>query len=200
MDFSADEVELFRELFSTTANTELEQHKLVKMQTQVPSCLASILHQSNLSVLAEGPGYKLWIPLRIEINEFGEIIQNFGAPEVIDINGHERSWRVKTPEDVTLTDSTNNQLGDILSLSSTGITLNRLDTSNIEESLNGKVLNLNLPDQKPVKLQLEAVRVDRHTFAARFKCVNHGQDAIRQFLFALHRSRNLNLYRNITPI
>lgn len=199
MNFSTDEVDLFRELFSTT-KTEREHSRVLEVQTQVPSCLASILQQSTLSLLAEGPGYKLWIPLKIEINEFGEIIQNLGAPEVIDINGHERSWRVKTPEDVTLTDGTNIPLGDILSLSSTGITLNMQDTSGIEESLNGKVLNLNLPDQKSVKLQLEAVRADRHIFAARFKCVNHGQDAIRQFLFSLHRSRNLNLYRNITLI
>ncbi len=195
MNFSTDEVDLFRELFSTAANVELEQRQLVKVQTNIPSCLASILHQSSLSLLAEGPGYKLWIPLKIEINEFGEIIQNLGAPEVIDINGHERSWRVKPPVDVTLTDGTDIPLGNILSLSSTGITLDMQDTLNIDESLDGKVLNLNLPDQKSVELQLQAVRADRHIFAARFECLNHGQDVIRQFLFSQHRSRHLDLYR-----
>ncbi|MFT5235086.1 MAG: hypothetical protein ACI8SK_000071 [Shewanella sp.] len=199
MNFSADEVDLFRELFSTATNEERDDSRLLKVQTQIPSCLASILQQSKLSLLAEGEGYKLWIPLRIEMNEFGEMIPNLGAPEVIDINGHERSWRVKPPGNVTLTDGTDNQLGDILSLSSTGLTLNMQDTSAVQQSLDGKVLHLNLPDKQPVELQLEAVRADRHIFAARFECLDHGKDVIRQFLFSQHRSRNLQLYRDLIP-
>ncbi|MEC4727002.1 PilZ domain-containing protein [Shewanella sp. D64] len=171
MNFSVDEVDLFRELFST-AKTERKHACVLKVQTLIPSCLAPILRQSSLSLLAEGQGYKLWIPLKIEIDECGEMIPNLGAPEVIDINGNERSWRVKLPENVTLTDGTNHSLGDILSLSSTRITLYMKDTSTFQQNFHGKVLHLNLPDKKPVELQLEPVRADRHFFAARFQCLH----------------------------
>ena len=194
MDFSADEIALFRELFSTTSTEVVgDRNKVLDIQTQIPSSLASILHQSSLSLLAEGQGYKLWIPLKIEKDEFGGLRPNLGTPEVIDINGHERSWRVKRPEDVTLTDETDNQLGDILSLSSTGLTLRIQDPKALEQGIDGKVLYLNLPDQKHVELQLEPVRADRHVFAARFECLNHDQDVIKEFLFSLHRSRNEQL-------
>ncbi|MPY22569.1 hypothetical protein FM037_07665 [Shewanella psychropiezotolerans] len=50
-----------------------------------------------------------------------------GTPEIIDINGSDRSWRVQTPLNVTLTDHSDRPVGDILSLSSTGLTLRMQD-------------------------------------------------------------------------
>ena len=176
------------------AETDTVSSRTLTVQTQVPSGLGSILQHSHLSLLAEGPGYKLWIPLHLEIDEFGEFTPNLGTPEIIDINGSDRSWRVQTPLNVTLTDHSDRPLGDILSLSSTGLTLRMQDNLDGEQKFVGRVLNLHLPENKLVELQLELVRADRHILSAKFECLNHGQEIIRQFLFTLHKSRNSKLY------
>ncbi|BAJ03129.1 hypothetical protein SVI_3158 [Shewanella violacea DSS12] len=116
---------------------------------------------------------------------------------MIDANGRDRSWRVNMPLDVTLWDHADKLQVNILSLSSTGLMVSMQDVSYPTESLFGKVLNLHLPNEILVELELEPVRVDSHIFGARFKCLGQGQDSIRKFLFNLHRSRNANLYRDI---
>ena len=198
MDFSTDEVNFFKQLFSERPPevNSVKRHTIT-VQTQIPSGLATILSQSNLTLLAQGEGYKLWIPLHLELDEFGGYKPNLGTPEVIDINGCDRSWRVNPPIDVTLWDQTDKLLVNILSLSSTGLMVSMQDVSYPRESLFGKVLNLHLPNEIRVELELEPVRVDSHIFAAKFKCLGHGQESIRKFLFNLHRSRNADLYRDI---
>ncbi|AQS39194.1 hypothetical protein Sps_04079 [Shewanella psychrophila] len=105
MDFSTDEVDFFKKLFSERpSEPEPVKRHTITVKTQIPAGLAAILNQSSLTLLAEGVGYKLWIPLHLELDEFGEFKPNLGTPEVIDINGCDRSWRVKTPLDVSLWD------------------------------------------------------------------------------------------------
>ncbi|WP_112354195.1 PilZ domain-containing protein [Shewanella benthica] len=195
MDFSTDEVNFFKQLFSERPS-EVNLHTIT-VRTQIPSDLAAILSQSSLTLLAQGEGYKLWIPLHLELDEFGGFKPNLGTPEVIDINGCDRSRRVNTPIDVTLWDQADKLPVDILSLSLTGLTVSMQGVSYTRENLFGKVLNLRLPNQPRVELELEPVRVDSHIFAIKFKCLGHGQESIRKFLFNLHRSRNADLYRSI---
>ena len=197
MDFSSEELAFFKHVFGDNDTpSDLDNHKLT-VQTQVPNNLSAILENAKLSLLAEISHYQLWFPLSLQIDEFGEFKTKLGTPEVIDVNGIERSWRIDAPENVTLFDEHSQQQYDVLSLSSTGVTLRPQDASYLQHSLDKQSLQINLPDLGSVKLKLEPVRSQDNIVSARFQQLDAGRERLRKFLFNVHRSRYSHLYHDL---
>ncbi|MBE0365982.1 hypothetical protein PULV_b0703 [Pseudoalteromonas ulvae UL12] len=197
MEFSSEELAFFKHVFrDNDPQSNLENHKLT-VQTHVPNNLSAILENAKLSLLAEISHYQLWFPLSLQVDEFGEFKTKLGTPEVIDVNGIERSWRIDAPENVTIFDEHNQQKYDVLSLSSTGVTLRPQDTTYLQQSLDKQSLHINLPDLGSVKLKLEPVRSQDNTISARFQQLDAGRERLRKFLFNVHRSRYSHLYHDL---
>jgi hypothetical protein len=200
MEFSNEELDFFSGMFSQDSfkhNCSLETHTLT-VKTSVPKSISNVLGNAKLTLLAEISHYKLWFPLKLTINEFGQFEPILGVPEVIDNQLNERSWRVILPKNVTLHKQGLLQEVEILSLSSSGLTI-RLDSNNkISQDIKNKELELYLSNEGKVKVNLETVRVNKNILAAKFK--NNGQEteSLRKFLFNSHRSQNIELYKSMT--
>ncbi|ATC96978.1 hypothetical protein [Pseudoalteromonas tunicata] len=197
MEFTAEELSFFKNVFrQDDHHAELDNHKLT-VQTHVPSNLSAILENAKLTLLAEIGHYQLWFPLSLEIDDFGEFKTKLGTPEVVDVNGLERSWRIEAPENVTLYDESSQQKYEVLSLSSTGLTLRPKNDNVFEHHLSDQSLQINLPDLGSIKLSLEPVRTQNNIISARFQQFDDGRDKLRKFLFNLHRTKYSHLYGNL---
>ena len=106
MEFSTEELDFFKNIFaetSTDCRVSEAKHQL-SVQTDVPQYLKQVLVGSKLTLLAEISHYQLWFPVSLAINTQGEFAPKLGTPEIIDVKGNERSWRVNTPKNVALID------------------------------------------------------------------------------------------------
>ena len=120
-----EELACFRELFSPnriTHSTEdahpepLVNHVLT-VKTEVPQALASLLGKAKLTLLAEVGSYKLWFPLEMRLDDFGQLQPTLGVPEVLDAKGAERSWRLTQPEDVWIFDQDQGEQWSVVPIS-----------------------------------------------------------------------------------
>lgn len=196
MKLTDEELDFFKEVFTDEPliyNSGEVQHEL-SVRTNVPKNLASVLGNAKLTLLAEISHYQLWFPLTLTYDEKGEFSPQIGIPEIIDIQGNERSWRVNTPENVTLQAENTPQGFEVLSLSSTGLTLRADCPEKAQELFKQKEMSLTLPDQKQVSLILDMVPRSDGVIAARFKQIDQGREALRKLLFSLHRSEYSSLY------
>ncbi|SFB99302.1 hypothetical protein [Pseudoalteromonas denitrificans] len=199
MDFTNEELDFFQQVFSPGAietGCKLKKHDLT-VQTSIPKSIAHILGSSKLTLLAEISHYQLWFPLSLSMDEEGEFSPKLGTPEIIDIQGIDRSWRVMSPKNVSLHNEGTKQQVEILSLSSSGIKMRVNCPVKAKKLFENKDLEIHLPNQSQVKLALEPVRTDNNVLAAKFKDVAHGRDCLRKFLFNLHRSKYSELYKNL---
>ena len=200
MDFSTEELDFFQHVFTSKSDTHktfVNEHNLT-VETSVPKNVADILGNAKLTLLAEISHYKLWFPLTITKNQENEFIPKLGIPEIMDMQGVDRSWRVSSPQNVSLHNKGTKQPVEILSLSSSGITMRAKCITSVNQLFEGKELEMHLPNQSQVKLALESVRTENNIIAGRFKNVAQGRDCLRKFLFNLHRDEYAELYEQIS--
>jgi len=206
MQFSTEELDFISNVFSegstdcTVVDSDQKPNELnhkLSVQTEVPQYLKQILVDSKLTLLAEITHYQLWFPVSLSINNQGEFSPTLGTPEIIDVNGNERSWRVDTPENVAITDVFNGKKVEVLSLSATGITLKLNKSDDTDIDLHDTSFEMSLAGGEPLKLELDLVRHDNNIVAAKFKDLQQGRDSLRQFLFNSHKIKYSNLYQDV---
>jgi hypothetical protein len=199
MEFSTEELDFFSDIFtekSADCLVEDSRHQL-SVQVKLPPSLKSILADSKLTMLAEISHYQLWFPIALSINPQGDFLPQLGTPEIIDIKGNERSWRVDTPKNVALMDVLHEQEIEVLSLSSTGLTLKVPSFEGCYRDFCESSLEMSLAGEKPLKLELDLVRQDHNIVAAKFKDLQHGQESLRKFLFNSHKIKYSSLYQTV---
>jgi len=155
------------------------------------------LGASQLTLLAEISHYQLWFPVKLSINDSGVFCPNLGTPEIIDVQGNERSWRITTPENISFFNVCQDQEIEILSLSSSGITLKLANAQNAALMLKQSSLEMRLPNEAPVTFALDLVRSDDNLVSAKFKDFEKGRDSLRKFLFNSHKAKYSDLYQDI---
>ena len=199
MEFSAEELDFFSDIFtdkSADCLVEGSRHQL-SVQMNLPASLKSILAGSKLTMLAEISHYQLWFPITLSMNPQGDFLPQLGTPEIIDVKGNERSWRVDTPKNVALVDVFHEQEIEVLSLSATGLTLKLPSFESSDIDFRQSSLEMSLAGDKPLKLQLDLVRQDHNVIAAKFKDLQHGQESLRKYLFNSHKVKYSALYQAV---
>jgi hypothetical protein len=200
MEFSTEELDFFSNIFTETSNDSMasgSQNQL-SMKASVPDYFRQVLVGSKLSLLAEISHYQLWFPVSLSITEQGEFSPKLGTPEIIDVKGSERSWRVNTPKDVAIIDIFHDQKVEVLSLSATGLTLKVPSSDNIYNYLQQSSFQMSLAGERPLKLELDLVRYEENIVAAKFKDFQEGRESLRKFIFNSHKVKYSNLYQDIT--
>jgi len=200
---TADELACFQDIFSQAAdglNTSTDsdpQHHLTVM-TEIPQMVAKVLGQAKLTLLAEISHYKLWFPLSLDVDAFGQFTPTLGIPEVLEIQGKERSWRLSNVTDVTITVDGEPQELQVHSLSSSGIAIRVPTALAAERLLASRNVDMRLAEIGAMQLEFEPVRYDSSLFAARINAVGKEREALRQFIFQRHRAEYAHLYQNIS--
>lgn len=200
---TADELACFQDIFSQAAdglNTSTDsdpQHHLTVM-TEIPQMVAKVLGQAKLTLLAEISHYKLWFPLSLDVDAFGQFTPTLGIPEVLEIQGKERSWRLSNVTDVTITVDGEPQELKVHSLSSSGIAIKVPTALAAERLLASRNVDMRLAEIGAMQLEFEPVRYDSSLFAARINAVGKEREALRQFIFQRHRAEYAHLYQNIS--
>lgn len=199
MEFSAEELAFFANIFSAPAvssNSEHDSEHKLTVQAQVPASIYQVLEQAKLTLLAEVSHYQLWFPFELQV-EGGEFKPILGIPEVVDLNGGERSWRVQQlDKDVQLMDD-KGKPHHLLSLSNTGFAFKVSDKRSIKRILNERKMNIMLPNENQISVEFEPVRTDSDVIAARISNIQKGRENLRKFLFNLHKKENHNLYEGL---
>ncbi|WP_057831603.1 hypothetical protein [Colwellia sp. TT2012] len=199
MEFSTEELDFFNNIFTKTSTDCMEtgtQHQL-STQTDVPQSLKQVLVGSKLTLLAEISHYQLLFPVSLSLNKQGEFSPKLGTPEIIDVNGSGRSWRVNTPKNVAIFDVFHERKIEILSLSATGLTLKIASSEGKILDLQQASLEMSLAGEEPLKLELDLVRHEKNVVAAKFKDLQQGREALRTFLFNSHKIKYPNLYQDV---
>ena len=103
MEFSTEELDFFQDVFteSLPINELVGKKHQLSVQAHIPTSLKKVLGASELTLLAEISHYQLWFPVKLSINAAGEFCPDLGTPEIIDVQGNERSWRITTPENIS---------------------------------------------------------------------------------------------------
>jgi hypothetical protein len=197
MELTKEEVDFFKNVFYETPEDDiLKEHKL-SIHIDIPSNLKNLVTNSKLTLLSEIQHYQLWFPVSLSLNEQGEFCPVLGIPEIIDTQGSQRSWRINTPENVSLFNLGKNQEIEILSLSSTGITFKINGSEESIKQLKQSSLEMRLPDNN-IKLALDPVRTNDNIIAAKFKSCEQGKESLRKFLYNSHKILYSDLYKDIT--
>jgi hypothetical protein len=197
-----DELACFRDIFSQaadgfhTATANEPQHHLTVM-TEIPQMVAKVLGHAKLTLLAEISHYKLWFPLTLQVDALGQFTPTLGVPEVLELQGKERSWRLTNVSDVTITVDGEPQALQVRSLSSSGIAIQLPDPMAAERLMASRNVEMRLAEIGALQLDFEPVRYDSCQLAARINAVGKEREALRQFIFERHRAEYAHLYQNI---
>ncbi|MBB1427813.1 hypothetical protein ACRN9Z_02695 [Shewanella frigidimarina] len=193
---SDEELAYFSGVFSpeddSTDNT-LSRHSL-SVATEIPQVLAHILGNAKLTLLAEISYYRLWFPLILKQDELGQFLPELGIPEVIDMRGGERSWRLNNVKNIKVIDNDTAKFVEVLSLSSSGMTIK------VPQELNAKVPRLTqliLPNGVHLDMVFEPVRTENGVMAAKISAEGESREILRQFLFSEHKAKYAHLYKKI---
>lgn len=199
MNFSAEELDFISHVFAEdpTDAMSVEPMQTLSLKSDVPDYLTQVLENSKLTLLAEINQYQLWFPVTLSFNEQNDFVPILGTPEIIDVNGQERSWRVHTPQNIEIINILNGQQIEILSLSSTGVTLKAINKDDSVLNLRHCALEMTIADEMPMKLDLDLVRSENNIVAAKFKDLQEGREALRKFLFNSHKTKYSNLYQDV---
>jgi len=199
LEFSTEELDFFQDIFTEcpSVNDFVEKENQLSIQTQIPASLKKVLGASQLTLLAEISHYQLWFPVKLNINQSGEFCPDLGTPEIIDVQGNERSWRIAAPENISFFNVCQDQEIEILSLSSSGITLKLTNSANAAMLFKQPSLEMRLPNEPPVTFALDLVRSEKNLISAKFKNFNKGRDSLRKFLFDSHKAKYSGLYQDV---
>ena len=199
---SAEELACFSELFSPTrvgtalTNDPLVNHVLT-VTTEVPQVIASIFGKAKLTLLAEVGPYKLWFPLLMKVDDFGQFQPTLGVPEVLDASGVERSWRLTQADDVWIFDHDQGEQWSVASLSSSGMAIRAKSQQQFKQLVGSKDLQLQLPNGETMRVDIEPIRSEKGLAFVKFQAETEEREALRQFLFSRHRSQHAQLYRDL---
>ena len=195
---SREELAYFSDVFSPESSGDSEDNVFSKhslsVATEIPQVLSHILGNAKLTLLAEISYYRLWFPLQLKQDEFGQFTPELGIPEVVDMRGGERSWRIDDLKDVRVMDNETSKFVEVLSLSSSGITIKipkELDTKSPRHT------QLILPKGTHVDMEFEPVRTENGVMAAKISAEGESRQLLRQFLFSQHKAKYSHLYENI---
>ncbi|MBB1363525.1 MULTISPECIES: hypothetical protein [unclassified Shewanella] len=193
---SDEELAYFSGVFSPeddSTDNALSRHSL-SVATEIPQVLAHILGNAKLTLLAEISYYRLWFPLTLKQDELGQFLPELGIPEVIDMRGGERSWRLNNVKNIKVIDNDTAKFVEVLSLSSSGMTIK------VPQELNDKVPRLTqliLPNGVHLDMVFEPVRTENGVMAAKISAEGESREILRQFLFSEHKAKYSHLYKNI---
>ncbi|PMG29526.1 hypothetical protein BCU94_13130 [Shewanella sp. 10N.286.52.C2] len=165
----------------------------VAVTTEMPEALASLLGKTQMTLLAEIGHYRLWFPFSLKMDELGQFVSQLGIPEVVDTRGADRSWRMKELDNVRIIDFDTNLAIDVLSLSSTGVTL---DAPQIIESSKPRRGTLVLTHEISFDIEYKKVRSDNGVIAATIIVGEDSRETLRQFLFSMHKAQHSSLYEH----
>lgn len=168
---------------------------IISVTTEVPELISALLDQAKFTLLAEVGQYKLWFPLDMTLDEFGQLNPVLGIPEVVEHSGTERSWRLASAQGITLGDGRYAEKVQLISLSSTGMALKLHCTKLAEQLMQQQELELTLPDGQSVPVCFMPVRQQGSVVAARFTTGKLQRDMLRRFLFQCHRQHFPALYQ-----
>jgi len=199
MQFSTEELDFFNNIFTETS-TDCQVNDLpqkISVQTDVPQHLKQVLVDSKLTLLAEISHYQLWFPVSLSVSVQGDFSPKLGTPEIIDVKGSERSWRVNTPKNVAIIDVFNGDKIEVLSLSATGITFKVTNSNQADIDFHHSSFEMSLAGGEPLKLELDLVRHEKNIVAAKFKDLQQGRESLRKFLFNSHKMKYSNLYQDV---
>ncbi|WP_285163241.1 hypothetical protein [Shewanella goraebulensis] len=196
-NLTKEELACFSELFAKKPSAVKAladgNSETVSVTTEIPSTLASLLGKTQLTLLAEISHYRLWFPLNIAIDELGQFTPKLGIPEVVDSRGAERSWRMKELDDVRIIDFDTNLAIEVLSLSSTGLTLYAPNISANNHSRRAKLI---LTKEINFEIEYQIVRSENDVIAATIVVSDESRETLRQFLFSMHKAQHSYLYEH----
>ncbi|ARD23579.1 MULTISPECIES: hypothetical protein [Shewanella] len=193
-----EELACFSELFAKTPSAVKKvpegPNETVSVTTEIPATLASLLGKTQLTLLAEISHYRLWFPLNIAMDELGQFVPKLGIPEVVDTRGADRSWRMNELDNVRIIDFDTNLAIDVLSLSSTGLTLYAPNIDDTEEARQAKLI---LTKDISFDIEYQVVRSENGVIAATIVVSDESRETLRQFLFSMHKAQHSNLYERV---
>ncbi|PMG75259.1 hypothetical protein BCU84_16685 [Shewanella sp. 10N.286.51.B7] len=194
-NLTKEELACFSELFakkpSAVKASDDTHSDTIAVTTEIPSTLARLLGKTQLTLLAEISHYRLWFPLSIAMDELGQFAPTLGIPEVVDTRGADRSWRMKELDNVRIIDFDTNLAIEVLSLSSTGLTLYAPNISDDVESRRAKLI---LTKDISFDIEYQIVRSENGVIAATIVVSDESRETLRQFLFSMHKSKYSYLY------
>ncbi len=188
---------LFNEDITVAPATQGGLSHTISVTTEVPELVASLLGKAKITLLAEVGNYKLWFPLEMTLDEYGQFNPVLGIPEVVEYVGRQRSWRSTELDELVISCTNFSGNVKVLSLSSTGMAL-QLNGADIAEQISHNTeLTLHLPDGQLLQLGMEPVRLHDKMLAARITTTKPNRDVLRRYLFQRHRQRHPTLYQNL---
>ncbi|SNY49350.1 hypothetical protein SAMN06297280_1370 [Arsukibacterium tuosuense] len=189
--------ELFDEHIDIVPSAENDLRHTISVTAEVPPAISSLLGRAKMTLLAEIGNYKLWFPLEMTLDEAGQFNPVLGIPEVVEYVGKQRSWRSTELEELDVSSAAFSGKVKLLSLSSTGMSL-QFNCANIAEKISHhSELTLSLPDGQLLHLDMQPVRQQDTVLAARITTTSSNREALRRFLFQRHRQRHPTLYQNL---
>ncbi|MFK3975568.1 hypothetical protein [Shewanella vesiculosa] len=200
---SKEELACFSDLFKPKSTkgsgvSSVEDDSLaycsLSISAEVPQVLAKILGKATLTLLADISYYRLLFPLQMKQDELGQFIPELGIPEVIDMRGAERCWRMTNVKNVQVVDNETAKFIEVLSLSSSGLTIK---IPNEMDPKIPRVIQLILPGDVHVDMPFEPVRTENGVIAAKIHVEGESRIALREFLFSEHKAKFAHLYEEI---
>ncbi|XQF89961.1 hypothetical protein ACOBV8_15380 [Pseudoalteromonas espejiana] len=190
MNLTKEELSFISSVVGNTKDNINESSQL-SLKTTLPDTLKGLLSHAKLTMLAEVGHYQLWFPLEFKLNDDGQFNPVLSAPEVIDTEGVDRSWRYS---DLNL----QSERFYVLSLSSSGVLLKPRDQR--YTLANAQHISFKLPNNKKVTLFIDLVRKTNLGYAAKIISIEHGKEALREYLFDKHKRVNAPLYENTNTV
>jgi hypothetical protein len=190
--------ELFDEDIQLAPAQQDGLNHMISVTTEVPQLIASLLGKATFTLLAEVGNYKLWFPLEMSLDEFGQPSPVLGIPEVLEYCGAERSWRLQAEPELCLNDTQYAGKVKVLSLSSSGMALLPDNVHTAEQLMQTNELTLSLPDGQLLRLGIEPVRRENNILATRISACKQNRDTLRRYLFQRHRQRHPALYQGLS--
>jgi hypothetical protein len=176
----------------TTDNSSLV-HSL-SVETEIPQVLAHILGSSKLTLLAEVSYYRLFFPLTLKVDSLGLFTPTLGTPEVIDMRGGQRSWRLEQVKDVKVIDNGMEKNVEVLSLSSSGMSIKLPQEVDTEVTHVSQII---LPNGSHLDVAYEPVRTENGVMAAKISAEGSSREMLREFLFNEHKAKYEHLYKRL---
>ena len=174
----------------------------LSVETEIPHVLAHILGNSKLTLLAEISYYRLFFPLKLTVDELGVFSPTLGTPEVIDMRGGERSWRLNKIKGVRVVDKATQKDIEVLSLSSSGMTIKApqeftLQNAQKKDEQKEHQSQLILPNGTQLDMAYEEVRTENGVMAVKINAEGMSREVLREFLFNEHKSQYEHLYKGL---
>lgn len=196
-----EEINYFNNTFSLgnddsdkeSSDSSLSGHSL-SVETEIPEVLTHLLGHSKLTLLAEISYYRLFFPLELKADEFGGLSPTLGTPEVIDMRGGERSWRLDELEGVRVVDQGTQKDIEVLSLSSSGMTVKVPQDFEHKTEHSSELV---LPDGTHLGMEYEEVRTENGVMAVKINAQGQPRKVLREFLFNQHKAKYSHLYKNL---